>query len=163
MIKKTTLLCLILSFIIFTACESENSDVNNDQQQSGSLEATIDGDSYDFNPADGIYSEVTGKLVLPAYCDDCPYSIELQILDGLEPRTVSNDGSSDEATFGRILVTFHDLQYEPQVNVDTAIITIDNHNESEQTISGSFNFSTYSNSQDHTYEGTGTFNNAYYD
>ena len=162
MIKKPKIIYLFLLVFALIACESEDSDNNNDQQQSSSFEATIDGDSYTFNPADGIYSDVTGKLVLPAFCDDCPYSIELQILDGLEPRTVSNEGSSDEATFGRILVTFHDLQFEPQVNVDTATINIDTHNESAQTISGSFNFSTYSSSQDYTYEGTGTFNNAYY-
>lgn len=163
MYNLKTLTFLFIVLFAFSSCESDDSDNNDGQQSSSTFQATIDGNSYVFNTADGIYSDVTGKLVLPAFCDDCPYSLELQILDGLEPRTVSSDGTSDDASFGRILVTFHDLQFEPETSADDATITIDSHNESAQTISGSFSFSTYSSSQDYTYEGTGTFTNAYYD
>ena len=95
-----------------------------------------------------------------AFCDNCPYSIELQVFGGLEPHTVSNDGSSNDGTLGRVLVTFHDLQYEPETNADNSTITIETHNESAKTVSGSFSFSTTINGQN--YDGTGTFTNAFY-
>lgn len=160
MIKKFSIYSLLMMLVVLSGCSKD--DDEDEQSQSGTLEATIDGTAYSFKPQLVTYGSVTGRLIMPTFCEECPYAIELQVLSGLEPRTVSNAGSLDDGTLGRVLVT--DLQQErgPQFKADPATITIDSHDESAQTVSGSFDF-TVQTGQNKFVSGSGTFEKISYD
>lgn len=159
MIKKLFALSLITAMIGFTSCSKDDKDSGD-----ASAKATINGKEYSYEVSDGIYSTVTEKLVVDMHCSECP-PLNITLFGDLNPGVLTSGGSQADGTFTRIQLEENVSGGTVEFNADTATVEITSHNESDQTISGTFSFEIDQdwNSENYNYSGTGSFNNLYYD
>lgn len=150
MTRKLFTLAILVLTVGLGSCAKDDED---EKSQSGTFEATVDGTAYSYNLGRVSYSSGSQRLLLDANCD-CPYTLQIRVLNGLAPRTLPNGE-------GGVDITFNDRPGQPKTGADSATVIIDSHNESAQTVTGSFNFS--KDVAGNTIQGNGTFKNVKYE